>query len=183
MAQGKIKGLDAKLLSFFPEYSHIRNMDEKKQSITLENVLTMTTGLEWNELSTPYTIGIFPNFKNDMIRMLFSRDYIKYVLNQPMASDPGTEWLYNSGSLDLLSGIITNTTGQSAEDFAADNLFHPMGITDWAWVKGPKDISETGAGLSLHPADMAMFGYLYLKKGQLNGAANCTGRLGRNIYG
>lgn len=169
LAQGKIKGLDAKLLSFFSEYSHIRNVDEKKQSITLENVLTMTTGLEWNELSTPYTFGIFPNFNNDMIRMLFSRDYIKYVIDQPMASDPGTEWLYNSGSLDLLSGIITNTTGQSAEDFAADNLFHPMGITDWAWVKGPNDISETGAGLSLHPVDMAMFGYLYLKKGLLKG--------------
>ena len=135
-------------------------MDEKKQSITLENVLTMTTGLKWNEVSTPYTIGIFPNFINDMIRMLFSRDYIKYVLDRPMASDSGTEWLYNSGSLDLLSGIITNTTGQSAEEFAAEKLFHPMGITDWEWVKGPNEISETGAGLFLHPADMAMFGYV-----------------------
>lgn len=161
--------LDAQLLSFFPEYQCIRNMDALKEAITLEDVLTMTAGFSWNELSTPYTFGIIPNAFNDMTRMFFSRDYIKYVLDKPMATEPGTVWTYNSGSLDLLSGIITNATGQTAEDFAAEQLFQPLGIFDWEWNEAPQGISETGAGLSLHPVDMAMFGYLFLKKGQLQG--------------
>ena len=167
--RGEIPGLDENLLSFFPGYQNIKNMDARKEAITLEHVLTMTAGFSWNEVSTPYFFGIFPNLKNDMTRMLFSRDYIKYVLDKSMAADPGTVWTYNSGSLDLLSGIITDATGQTAEDFAAENLFHPMGITDWKWNKGSQGISETGAGLSLHPVDMAMFGYLFLKKGRLQG--------------
>ena len=169
LTQGKIPSLDAKLLSFFPEYQNIKNMDAHKEAISLEDVLTMRAGFSWNETTTPYTFGIFPNLFNDMTRMLFSRDYIRYVLDKPMAAEPGTEWTYNSGSLDLLSGIITDATGQTAEDFAAENLFHPMGITDWKWNKGSQGISETGAGLSLHPVDMAMFGYLFLKKGRLQG--------------
>ncbi|MCX5898622.1 MAG: serine hydrolase [Proteobacteria bacterium] len=167
--RGEIPGLDEKLLSFFPGYQNIKNMDARKEAITLEHVLTMTAGFSWNEVSTPYFFGIFPNLKNEMTRMLFSRDYIKYVLDKSMAADPGTVWTYNSGSLDLLSGIITDATGQTAEDFAAENLFHPIGITDWKWNKGSQGISETGAGLSLHPVDMAMFGYLFLKKGRLQG--------------
>lgn len=167
--RGEIPGLNEKLLSFFPGYQNIKNMDARKEAITLEDVLTMTAGFSWNEVSTPYFFGIFPNLKNDMTRMLFNRDYIKYVLDKSMAADPGTVWTYNSGSLDLLSGIITDATGQTAEDFAAENLFHPMGITDWKWNKGSQGISETGAGLSLHPVDMAMFGYLFLKKGRLQG--------------
>jgi CubicO group peptidase (beta-lactamase class C family) len=169
LEQGKIPSLDAQLLSFFPEYQNIKNIDARKEAITLEDVLTMTAGFSWNETATPYTFGIFPNLLNDMTRMLFSRDYIQYVLDKPMSADPGTEWTYNSGSLDLLSGIITNATGQTAEDFAAEHLFQPLGIFDWKWNEGSQGISETGAGLSLHPVDMAMFGYLFLKKGRLQG--------------
>ena len=170
MDQGKVGGVDEKLLSFFPEYGDIANLDARKESITLENVLTMSTGFTWNEWGIPYedTFGI-PNFQNDLNKIIMSRDWIKYVLDLSMGDDPGTKWNYNSGGSHLLSGIITNKTGQSAEEFAEENLFNALGITNWEWESGPNGISKGGWGLYLHPANMTMFGYLYLKNGILNG--------------
>jgi CubicO group peptidase (beta-lactamase class C family) len=86
-----------------------------------------------------------------------------------ITAEPGTKWTYNSGCTILLSGIITKKTGQSAEEFAKEKLFSKVGITNWEWETGPNGVTNTGWGLSLHPVDMAMFGYLYLKKGVLNG--------------
>jgi len=170
MDQGKIDGVDEKLLSFFSEYDDIANLDARKESITLENVLTMSTGFTWNEWGIPYEdiFGI-PNFQNDLNKIIMSRDWIKYVLDLSMSDDPGTKWNYNSGGSHLLSGIISNKTGQSAEEFAEENLFNALGITNWEWESDPNGISKGGWGLYLHPANMAMFGYLYLKNGILNG--------------
>lgn len=162
--QGKLNGVDETLLSFFPEYSDIANPDERKESITLENVLTMSAGFTWNELSTPYGTP-----ENDSSKMGRSSDWIKYMLDLPMSDNPGTKFVYNSGCTILLSGIIAKETGQSAEEFAKDNLFNALGITNREWQSGPNEISNTGWGLFLHPVNMAMFGYLYLKNGLLNG--------------
>lgn len=168
--QGHIAGVDENLLGFFPEYNDIQNRDARKESITLEQVLTMSPGFTWDEMSIPY-VDFYgnPNPENDAMKMHQSSDWIKHVLDLPMSDDPGTECVYNSGATTLLSGIITNTTGQSAEDFAEENLFTPLGITDWDWETGPNGITNTGWGLFLHPVDMAMFGYLYLNNGLLNG--------------
>ena len=168
--QGYISGVDEKLLSFFPEYDDIENLDERKESITLENVLTMTAGFRWDETSTPiYDIEGNPNLENDLVKMGESDDWIKHMLNLPMSDDPGTQWNYNSGGSHLLSGIVQKVTNQSLEDFAEDNLFSPLGITNWEWESDPNGITTGGWGLSLHPVDMAMFGYLFLKSGLLNG--------------
>jgi CubicO group peptidase (beta-lactamase class C family) len=105
--EGYISGLEEKLLNFFPEYDDIENLDERKESITLENVLTMTTGFAWDEISTPYFDNEGnPNLENDLVKMGESDDWIKHVLNLPMSNDPGTEWNYNSGGSHLLSGIL-----------------------------------------------------------------------------
>ena len=91
------------------------------------------------------------------------------MLDLPVIDDPGTEFVYNSGGAILLSGILANKTGQSAEEFAEDNLFNALGISNWEWEAGPNEITNASWGLSLHPVNMAMFGYLYLKNGLLNG--------------
>ncbi len=162
--QGKINGVDEKLLSFFPEYNEIANLDERKESITLENVLTMSAGFTWDEWSTPYG-----HPENASTKMAGTSDWNKYVLDLPMNDNPGTKFVYNSGCTLLLSGIIANKTGQSAEEFAKENLFNALGITNWEWLTSPNEITNTGWGLFLHPVNMAMFGYLYLKNGLLNG--------------
>jgi len=162
--QGWINDLDEQLLSFFPEYDDVANLDAGKESITLKNVLTMSAGFTWNEGFPPYG-----HPENAATKMTGSSDWIKHVLDLPMSNDPGTNYNYNSGCTQLLSGIIANETGQSAEEFAKDNLFNALGITNWEWLTGPNEINNAGWGLSLHPVNMAMFGYLYLKNGLLNG--------------
>jgi CubicO group peptidase (beta-lactamase class C family) len=167
--KGYINGVDEKILSFFPEYSDFENLDKIKESITLKDVLTMTAGFTWNEMSTPYyVIWRIPNPKNDAIKLGFSTDLIKSVLDLPMSNPPGTKLVYNGACTLLLSGIIKNKTGQSAEEFAEINLFNPLGITNWKWETGPNEITLTAGGLYLHPVDMAMFGYLYLNNGIIN---------------
>ena len=168
--KGYITGVDEKILSFFPEYSTIEHLDEMKESITLKNVLTMTAGFTWDERSIPYYDNKGnPNYENDAIRLELSNDFIKFVLDLPMSHTPGTQITYNGGCTLLLSGIIRNKTGQTAEEFAKENLFYPLGITSWKWECGPNEITLTSGGLYLHPVNMAMFGYLYLKNGTLNG--------------
>jgi len=143
--QGKIGGVDEKLLNFFPEYDDIANLDERKESINLENVLTMSAGFVWNESTTPYIDSEGnPNPENDLTKLGESSDWIKYMLDVPISDDPGTKWNYNSGGSHLLSGIIQNRTGQSAEDFAKENLFNALGITNWEWESDPNGITIGG---------------------------------------
>jgi len=175
--QGTISGLNEKALTFFPEYKNIANLDENKKAITISDLLTMTAGYHWDEISGPY-VKLFATFfkgedvysdKNDGGKLAQSNDWIQYMLDYPMKTAPGKEFVYNSGCSVLISGILNKATGQSAEAFAAKNLFEAIGITDWQWETGPNGITSTGWGLKMHPVDMAMFGYLYLKNGQYNG--------------
>jgi CubicO group peptidase (beta-lactamase class C family) len=149
------------MLNFFPEYKNtIANFDSLKAKITIRDLLTMTSGFTWDEWTTSYN-----DPANDVIRLIQTDDWIKYVLDRPMAHKPGTFVTYNSGVSNLLSGIITKATGEPARDFARDNLFSKLGITDWTWDNRPDGVSIGGWGLSLRPVDMIKFGQLYLKKG------------------
>ena len=166
--KGNIKGLQDKLLNFFPEYKSIAHLDERKKAITLEDVLTMSAGFKWNEVDTPYFDKKGnSNPDNDAVKALQSSDCIKHTLDLPTINTPGSVFAYNSGGSLLLSGIIQNTTGESAEEFARKNLFEPLGIKEWEWRTISNNISDTCAGLKLRPVDMALFGYLYLKNGKI----------------
>lgn len=164
LEKGYIDNIDMSVLGFFPEYKNsIANYDSLKEKITIRNLLTMTAGFTWDEWTTSYND---PN--NDVIKLIQSNDWIKYVLDRPMNYTPGTHVTYNSGVSNLLSGIITKATGQSARDFASDNLFSYLGINDWNWGNRPDGISIGGWGLNLRPIDMIKFGQLYLRKGLWN---------------
>ena len=164
LAKGYIENIESEVLDFFPEYEgNIANFDSLKAKITIKNLLTMTSGLSWDEWTTSYN-----NPDNDVMELVRSNDWIKYVLDKPMSHAPGTSINYNSGGSHVLSGIIKKATGQSAEDFARDNLFSVLDITDWTWEKRSDGISIGGWGLSLRPVDMVKFGQLYLKKGLWN---------------
>ncbi len=164
LAKGYIENIDMPVLGFFPEYkNNIANYDSLKEKITIRNLLTMTAGFKWDEWTTSYN-----DPDNDVIKLIQSNDWIKYVLDRPVSFTPGTHVTYNSGVSNLLSGIITKSTGQSASDFARDNLFPFLGINDWNWETRSDGISIGGWGLSLRPVDMVKFGQLYLKKGLWN---------------
>jgi len=162
--EGYIDGIEQKMVDLFPERT-IKNLDSRKESITLEHILTMKAGLEWDEWRYEYT-----DSRNDYIKALYSADPVQYVLDVPMMEDPGVRWNYNGGTSDLLSALITEATGYDTLSFAQEFLFGPLGISDVTWLQDERHgIYYAGYGLHLTARDMAKFGYLYLHNGTWDG--------------
>ena len=161
--RGLIRDVDQKLSSFFPEYADIFAADEGKAQIRLKDCLSMTAGLSWDE-SLPYT-----DPHNDHVAMNNARDPIRYVLQRPLASKPGTRFVYNSGIAIVLGEIIHKVSGLRADKFAERHLFAPLGIRDYDWQHYPNGLVQAGGGLSLRPRDMAKIGSLALNGGSWRG--------------
>jgi CubicO group peptidase (beta-lactamase class C family) len=161
--KGYLNDLNAKLYGFFLEYTNI-NWSNEKQQITLKHLLTMTAGLDWDEWSYSYT-----DSRNSAVQMYNSGDPIRFVLEVPMALEPGTTFRYNTGLSILLGGIIKNATSLPADQFAELYLFAPLGIQEYYWYFAPNSTVDTGGGLYLSPRNMAKFGQLYLNGGTWKG--------------
>jgi CubicO group peptidase (beta-lactamase class C family) len=161
IAQGKIKSVDQRVFEFYPEYTHLDT--GLKSTLTIKHLLTMTTGQAWNE-DLPYS-----DSANSEIRMVRSTDPVAYALSQPIEKIPGTEWRYNGGSTQILASIIQKTTGKRVDEFAAQYLFEPLGITRFTWTKYPgTDLPAAASGLRLRSRDLMKFGLLYLNNGKFN---------------
>jgi len=161
--QGKIKSLNDKMVDYFPNRI-IQNLDERKKSITLLNLMTMKGGFDWAERTYPYT-----DPRNPMIQALRSNDTVQFVMDRPMATQPGTIWTYNGGCSQIFSAIVTNKTGMNTMEFAKKNLFSPLGITKFIWRMDRQGIYDAAGGLSMTPRDMAKYGYLILNGGVWEG--------------
>jgi len=161
--QGFIIDLNTKLYTFFPGYPDI-DWNNLKQDITLKHLLTMSAGLDWDE----HTYSYFDP-RNPHNRMYNSPDPIKFLLEFPIANEPGTTFLYNSGLSILLGAIIRNTTSLYANQWAEQYLFAPLGIEEYQWEVIANGTIQTGGGLRLRPRDMAKFGQLYLNGGTWKG--------------
>ncbi len=166
MEQGKIKSLDEPIMNFFPAYRDIAYMGSIKRQITLRHLLSMTPGFTWDETTYPYG---YP--QNEFQKMAMSPDWVKYALSAPVQDIPGATFIYNSGCTIILSGILSNVTGQSAEEYAKDYLFTPMEITnaDWKFEIAPNGLTQTSGGLAMRPLDVLKFGQLFLNGGVWNG--------------
>lgn len=153
LGEGCIDSVDHKVVDFFQDRT-IANMDSRKQAITLEDLLTMTSGLEWSDV---WEFGLWP-----------SDDQVQFVLDRPMAHEPGTVWRYCSGGVHLLSAVINGTAG-GTNAFAKEHLFDPLGISDYFWTRDPQGLPWGDAWLWMTPLDMAKFGYLFLHNGTWDG--------------
>ncbi len=149
---GSVPGIKDTMLNYFSDMS-INNMSPEKKNITIEDLLDMRSGLEWNE-------------EELMTKYWNAENTVQYILDKPMVTTPNTVWHYNSGSSHLLSAIITKATGKTAAVYARNKLFTPLGICNYAWEADKQKINHGGRGLFLTPRDMAKFGYLYLNKGK-----------------
>jgi CubicO group peptidase (beta-lactamase class C family) len=157
---GLIAGAQAQISDYLPEYADIF-VDPDKDRLLLHDLLTMSAGLDWDELTYPYGD---PN--NTHYWMRRSPDPIRYTLERPVAYDPGIQFVYNSGLSLALGRIVENATGQRPDLYAEDNLFAALGITDYFWRLTNDGVTlNTGGGLLLRPRDMAKFGQLYLNGG------------------
>ena len=156
--KGLIKDLNQKVVDFFPEIN-ITKLDEWKKNITIENLLTMTSGFDWPEWESS-------GKENPTDKLAFSVNWVEFMLNTPMKQEPGKYWNYNSGASHLLSAIVHKVCKMDEKDFIEQNLFNPLGISNYTWGKDRDDNYIGGWDLSLTPMDMAKFGYLYLKNGR-----------------
>jgi CubicO group peptidase (beta-lactamase class C family) len=156
--RGEIPSVDATVAPYFAELGVAS--DPMRERMTLADVLTMRTGIRWDEESTDYT-----DPANNCAVMEGTKDWVRYVLEQPMAAEPGTTFVYNSGATQLLSYIIRKATGKQADDYARENLFGPIGIHDFHWKRTPKGLADTEGGLYLKPRDLARLGALFLHDG------------------
>ena len=128
-----------------------------KYNISIKNLLTMSTGLEWKALT--------PDESNDDINIYLAPDYVEYILNKELIHKPGQKFFYNNRLMYLQGLIIEKASGISVDSFATRYLFNELGIKDHVWKVYDNGITETGGGLKLIPRDLIKFGTLYLKNG------------------
>ncbi|WJH32323.1 beta-lactamase family protein [Paenibacillus sp. CC-CFT747] len=150
MERGEIQDLDRSLGEFY-EWTR-EEADPRLASIRLKHLLTMTPGFEWPDFDKPY------------FQMRKEADWPRYVLKQPIGHEPGEAFTYNSGASQLLSDILTRSTGLGALAYARQHLFGPLGFRSPRW-KSHDGVNEGGAGLQLYSRDLAKFGLLYLREG------------------
>lgn len=153
--------LKTKVMSLFSDYP-IENEDKRKNEITIEDLLTMRAGLHWNEVD-------YLDSSDDCVAMEASNDWIKYVLNKPIDTLPGTSFVYNSGASVLLGEIVRIITGKKVDEWAEEKLFKPLGITEYYWKKTPTGALDTEGGLYLKEEDLAKIGSLFLNGGKWQG--------------
>ncbi len=156
---GYIESVNQPILDFFPNRT-IANLDDDKRNITVENLLLMNSGVEWDEWSADYGTS-----DNSVTLMHSSPDSVQHFLDLPMAYSPGEVWVYNSGGSHMLGVIIRQSTGMSVMQFANQYLFSPLNITDIWWSVDPHGNYYCGGGLYMTPRDLAKIGYLFLNNG------------------
>ena len=161
--QGFIEDVSQTILPLFPDYN-ITNVDERRERITIEHLLTMRAGMFWDEVSAPYMSP-----ENDVYYIL-TGDGVDHCLNLDMVAEPGELWHYSGGASHLLAAIVQVATETSLLEFARNQLFDPLGIDSILWTRDGSGNWYTGAwGLSLSTRNLAKFGYLFLNNGTWDG--------------
>lgn len=172
-----IRSIDDSIFKYLPDYIHFKTPQNEK--ITIRDLLTMSSGIKWEENSVPH--GTSANNETQMER---SKNPIDYVLSQPMHTLPGKVWNYNSGGVQILAEIIRNASGLTIDYFADRFLFKPLGIKNYKWIRMQSDFSSfkerylggtnkskfpaAASGLRLTSRDLLKFGLLYLNNGKWN---------------
>lgn len=162
IAEGKIKSLDDPTLSYFPEYPPLGTPE--RQRIRLRDLMSMTSGLKWDENTYPYT-----DARNSETAMDMAADRNRFVLEQEILSAPGERWQYSGGDVALMGAILARATGRPLEGYAREKLFAPMGITSWEWLKDNRGVPYAASGLRLTTRDMGKLGQMMLAGGRWEG--------------
>ncbi len=162
--KGIIESVTQSIFDYLPQHQQYNTGE--KSGITIENLLTMTSGLEWDEWHAPHGTPA-----NDVDRLYFecSDDPVSCVLEKPLVSKPGEVFTYNGGGIITLGEIMRHASGMDIAEFSEKYLFGPMGIDSIQWDRFPNGELETGGGLHLRPRDMIKFGVTYLNDGIWDG--------------
>jgi len=167
--KGFIESVNQSIFDYLPEYQHLNT--DGKDKISIEHLLTMTSGLEWDEwnasLSSP---------SNDTIGIWFSdKDPVTFVLERPLIYEPGTNFTYSGGNMTILGEILRNASGMNLDEFSTQYLFEPLGIKSSLWLQFENGVIAADGQLKIKPRDMAKIGVMFLNNGLWNGKQIVSG--------
>lgn len=160
LADKKVPPPEAGLYEQFPEYADLAKQPGRDK-LTMANVLSMTMGLEWDELTVPY--GDPRNSENAMVA---APDRYRFVLERPIVGEPGDKWTYCGGATALLGRLIARGTGQPLLAYARQVLFEPLGFGATDMIMGKEGEPQAASGLRLLPPDLLKIGQLILGRGK-----------------
>ncbi len=160
---GFIKSVHQSVFDYLPEHQHLNT--DGKDKITIEHLLTMTSGLEWNEWGAPLSSA-----DNDMIGLwFFYDDPITGVLSRPLINEPGADFTYSGGGTIVLGEIIKNATNMKIDEFSKKYLFEPLAIKSSNWaIEFKNGVIEAAGSLEITPRSMVKIGATFLNKGIWN---------------
>ena len=150
-----------KIISYFEQYWDL--FDEEKSKITVEHLLTMSSGLEWNEWDVPPGD---PQYDTYLFNV--SLDPIRYILSKSIVTEPGTSFYYNGAGVDLLGELITIASGMRLDDFAGQYLFELLDVNNYEFQVHPSGMVYAHGDIYITPRSMAKYGYLLLNNGKWN---------------
>jgi CubicO group peptidase (beta-lactamase class C family) len=149
--QNLIASRQTPIATFFPEL--LAGDSAEKRAITVEDLLTMRSGLETTS-------------NRNYGSWVQSSNWVRYALTRSLLSTPGTVMEYSTGNTHLLSAILTTATGQSTWEFAQESLAKPLGFELSRWSRDPQGIYFGGNDMLMTPRQMLSFGELYLRHGR-----------------
>ena len=160
--KGHIEGVDAPILPFFDAYDFDRS-DPRRAAMTVEDLLTMRSGIEWEPE------GSFQDPETSTVSLENAEEWIQFILDHPMDTDPGTSFEYNDGASVLLGKIVGVATGKRLDKWTEERLFDPIGIDNYYWKATPDGEIDSMGGLYLSAHDLARIGLLVLRGGRWEG--------------
>ena len=161
--KGFIKSIHQSIFDYLPNHQHLKV--DNREYITIEHLITMTSGLAWDEWSAAHGSSA-----NDIDMLWFDcEDPITCVLERPWWKEPGQLFTYNGGGMVILSEIIKNASNMNIDEFSMKYLFEPLGIENTQWTQFPGGVWDGSGSFYITPRDMVKFGATYLNDGVWNG--------------
>ncbi|MGV3617833.1 MAG: serine hydrolase domain-containing protein [Fimbriimonas sp.] len=145
---GKLK-LDTPIHSLFPEWK-----EGPRSEITVRHLLEQTSGLEADRTTE---------------KVYASPDFVRYALDAPAVTPPGTAFFYNNRATNLLAGVVARAAGKPLDAFVDERLFRPLEIREWGWTKDRAGNPHAMSGLQMRAEDLAKIGQLMLDRGVWKG--------------
>ena len=160
--KGFIKSIDQSIFDYLPNHQHLKT--NNREYITIEHLITMTSGLAWDEWSVAHGSSA-----NDIDALWFDcKETISCVLEKPWWQEPGQLFTYNGGGMAILGEIIKNATSMNIDEFSKMYLLDPLGIENAKWTQFPGGVWDGSGAFYITPRDMMKFGVTYLNKGVWN---------------
>lgn len=155
--QGYIESVEEPISKYLPEVAG--RDDKRKADITIEDLLTNTSGLDWDEWNS---YDVWNQFRA-------APDWVEFILGRDLIYEPGTHFTYSTGNTHLLSAILQSATGKTQLEYAKEVLLEPLGMESVTWGSDHRGITDGGNGIVMNLKDAARFGQMCLQNGQWQG--------------